>query len=83
MSTKKKSKAQDLSWKPKRPFAERDGGLLMTPEEAADVLGTTERHIWRLIRQGELPKVKIGDKVRVHKDDVAAYVEQQRIPAER
>jgi excisionase family DNA binding protein len=76
MATKRRSK--DLSWRPKRSFAERDGALLLTPGEAADILATKERHIWDLLNRGEIPKTKVGQKVRIHKDDLAAYIKAQR-----
>ena len=81
--TTKRRKAKGGSWNPKLTFAERDGGKLMTPAEVALVLGTNERHVWRLIGQGELPKVKVGPKVRVHVDDLDAYIEKQRVATER
>lgn len=85
MATKRKTrrKAQDLSWSPKRPFTERDGGKVLTPEEVADVLGTKVRHVWDMMNRGDLPKLKIGGKVRVHIEDVEAYIESRRVSPER
>lgn len=80
MATKRR-KTRDMSWKPTRPFAERDGAVLLTPEEAADVLGTKLRHVWDLLNRGDIPKTRVGKKVRVHIDDLDAYIEKQRVTA--
>lgn len=72
--TKSKSRA---SAKPKRTLAER-GGRLMTPEEVADELACTERQVWRLIGNGELRRTRVGKLVRVHRDDLDAYIARQR-----
>jgi excisionase family DNA binding protein len=65
------------SAKPKRPFAERKGRL-MTPEEASDELGVTERMIMRLIYNGELRATHVSKLVRIHVEDLDAYVARQR-----
>jgi excisionase family DNA binding protein len=73
-----KSEPRRASAKPKRPFAERNGAL-MTPEEVADELACTERHVRRLIDEGYLPRARVGKKlVRVHRDDVADFIARQR-----
>jgi excisionase family DNA binding protein len=80
---RKKQRPVNPGWNPKRPFTERDGGKLLTREEVADVLGTTERHIREMIQRGDIPMTKVGPKVRIHKDDVDAYIEAQRVKAVR
>ena len=72
--TTKKSRA---SASPKRPYSEREG-VLLTVAEAADYLGITERHMWRLLWEDEVRKTKVRSLVRVHIDDLNAYIEQQR-----
>jgi excisionase family DNA binding protein len=62
---------------PKKPRAERNGQLL-TKEEVGDELAITVRMVERLIATGELPHVKVGSLVRVHRDDLNAYVQRQR-----
>lgn len=81
----RKRKVKGGSWNPQQSFSERerDGGKLLTRAEVAQVLGTNERHVRRMVERGELPKVKVGPKVRVHIDDVEAYIEAQRVTAER
>jgi excisionase family DNA binding protein len=65
------------STKPKRSYAERNGAF-MTPEEVADELACTERMVRRLIGYGELRSTKVGKLVRVHRNDLDAYISQQR-----
>jgi excisionase family DNA binding protein len=62
---------------PKRPFAERHG-VLLTVGEAADYLGVTERQMWRLLNEDDIRKTKVRGLVRVHIEDVNAYIERQR-----
>ena len=62
---------------PARPYAERQGKLV-TPAEAGDYLGVTERQVWRLLGRGDLPKIKVGGLVRVHVDDLEIYIDAQR-----
>jgi excisionase family DNA binding protein len=69
------------SAKPKRAWGERDGKLL-TPEEAGWYLGCTERQVRRLIAERKLARVKVGKLVRVKIDDLDAYIDAQRVPAE-
>jgi excisionase family DNA binding protein len=62
---------------PKRSFAERNGKL-MTVEEVADELAVTTRMVLRLMDSGELRRTKVGVLRRVHRDDLADYIERQR-----
>jgi excisionase family DNA binding protein len=50
----------------------------MIPAEVADYLGVTERQAWRLIRRGDIPKIRVGGLVRVHVDDLELYIEARR-----
>ena len=77
-ATKQKAtRATRVTADPKRPFSERNGKL-MIPAEAADYLGVTERQVRRLIGRHDLPRVKVGGLVRVHIEDLDAYIDAQR-----
>jgi len=54
---------------------------LLTPEEAAAVLGVTPGTlaIWRCTRRYALSWVKIGRKVRYREDDLATFLNSRRI----
>jgi excisionase family DNA binding protein len=73
-------KQRGVSASPKKSFAER-GGVLMTVAEGGDYLGVTERQMWRLLNTRAIPKTKVGGLVRVHIDDLNAYIESQRVGA--
>ena len=59
------------------PFSER-GGKLLTLDEAANLCGVIPRQMRKLVDTGEIPKIKMGGLVRVHIDDVNAYIDRQR-----
>ena len=65
------------SAKPKKPYAVRRGSFL-TPEEVADELAVTERMVRRMIHDKRLKGTPIGRFVRVHRDDLDAYIVRQR-----
>ena len=52
----------------------------LTTEEVLGYLKTTPRTIYRLIRSGELPAVRIGRQWRFRRADLDAWVERQRSP---
>jgi excisionase family DNA binding protein len=47
-------------------------------DEVAAILGVSARTVRRLIAAGELLACRLGRLVRVHPDDLAAYVNRQR-----
>ena len=54
---------------------------LLSPEEAADVLGCGRSHIYRLIQSGEVRSVKVGRLRRVPSSEVEAYIESLMLAA--
>ena len=54
---------------------------LMTFEEAAERLGTTPRHMRRLVLERRIAYRKLGRYVRFHPDDLADYVAAHRVQA--
>lgn len=59
-----------------------DGGALAEPllsaEQVAELLGVSERYVWRLGRDGELPRVNVGRYVRFDPADLRAFIEQRK-----
>lgn len=55
-----------------------DRHAFLTTEEVLGYLKTTQRTIYRLIRSGELPAVRIGRQWRFRRTDLEAWVERQR-----
>lgn len=73
-----------MSWPPSTPGGRRRGVAdmadapmanpivepLLTYREAGKLLGVTERTIWTLVQQGELPAVRFGRSVRIDPADL-------------
>ena len=55
----------------------KDSGY-MSLEEVADMLGVTYQLIYRLVRSGELPAVRLGKLYRVSQDDLYSYLERSK-----
>ena len=47
-------------------------------DEVAEILGLSTRTVRRLIARGELVACRLGRSVRVHPDDLAAYIDRRR-----
>ena len=54
---------------------------LLTVEQAAERLGTSERFVRRLIAERRITFIKLGRYVRFHPDDLAEYVAAHRVEA--
>jgi excisionase family DNA binding protein len=50
----------------------------MTLEEVADLLGVNYQLIYKLVRTGEMPSLRIGRVYRVTKADFEAYIQKNR-----
>lgn len=50
---------------------------LLTAAEVADQLRVSTMTIYRLIRSGELPAVRVGRNYRVRENDLAVYLDAQ------
>jgi excisionase family DNA binding protein len=50
---------------------------LLTAAEVADQLRVSTMTVYRLIRRGELPAVRVGRNYRVRADDLATYLDGQ------
>lgn len=46
---------------------------------AARLLGVTRRTVWRFIDAGELPATRKGKNIKVHRADIDAYLEANRV----
>jgi excisionase family DNA binding protein len=65
---------RELMTLPSNRTDEDDADRLLTANAAAALLGVTERYVWKLGRQGRLPRVKVGGKyVRFPRAAVLAY----------
>lgn len=56
---------------------------LLTVAEVADLFRVSSMTVYRLIRNGDLPAVRVGRSYRVREDDLQAYLQAQVVdPAE-
>jgi excisionase family DNA binding protein len=56
---------------------------LIDSTEVATRLGTTQRHVRRLVAERRIPFVKVGRLVKFDVAQVEAWVEQNTVPAVR
>ncbi len=54
---------------------------LLTPQEAADRLGTSLRFVRRLVFERRIPFVKVGRHVRIAASDLEAFIAAGRVEA--
>lgn len=52
--------------------------LFLSLEEVAEVLGVNYQLIYKLVRSGELPAVRVGRVFRVAQPDLHAYLEKSK-----
>jgi len=55
---------------------------LMDVDGLAQWLATTTRHVRRLVAEKRVPYVKVGHFVRFDRDDIAVWIEEQKVGAE-
>jgi excisionase family DNA binding protein len=55
---------------------------LLTVAEVAELFRVSSMTVYRLIRGGELPAVRVGRSYRVRDDDLQAYLEAQVVDPE-
>lgn len=54
---------------------------MLTVDEAAKILGTSERHVRDLIYRRSIPYLKIGRLVRLDSQELADWIRERRVPA--
>jgi excisionase family DNA binding protein len=56
---------------------------MLTTEEAAEYLGTTARHVRRLVSDHELSRYKVGGRNRFADVDLDAWLDTRRVEGRR
>jgi len=59
------------------PVGTKSGLLLLTPRQAAERLGISERTLWQLKADGEIPFLRIGRLIRYSLVDLEKWVEDR------
>jgi predicted DNA-binding transcriptional regulator AlpA len=71
-----------IARKAQAPSAPEEPDRLLSAAEAAPMLGTTEDHVWSMMRRGKLPCVVVGKKYKkVPLSAIQAMMHGQPIPA--
>jgi excisionase family DNA binding protein len=55
----------------------------LSPNEYAHLLGLSVSKVYKMLRKGELPHVRIGSAYRIHRDTVKRYVEVATQPPKK
>lgn len=56
---------------------------LMSVKEASEVLAMSRFSVYELVRDGVLPAVRVGRRIRVVKSELDGWIERQRIATEQ
>lgn len=64
----------------KKPDVPLDQRLLVSPAEAAALLGVAYATIYERMNRGELPSFKLGQFRRIKRADLDAWVARQGVP---
>ena len=73
--------------RPERPQAQQQGGAggggldLLSITEVCQELGMGKSWVYRHIQSGEIPSVKLGHNIKVRREDLEGYLENQRYQA--
>ena len=51
---------------------------LLNYKQAGDLLGVTDRTVWKLVNPGQLPAVRVGRSVRIDPRDLRRFIEQAK-----
>jgi excisionase family DNA binding protein len=57
-------------------------GPLLTVAEVADVLRVSNMTVYRLIKGGEIPALRVGKNYRIRQDDLEAYLASGSVAAD-
>ncbi len=63
---------------PERPQAQQGNLELLTITDVCHVLGMGKSWVYRRVRSGEIPSVKLGRNIKVRRQDLETYLEEQR-----
>jgi excisionase family DNA binding protein len=54
---------------------------LLTAREVAEVMRVSTMTVYRLIKAGELPAIRVGKHLRIRRDDVTGYLDRRVVVA--
>ena len=54
---------------------------LLTPREVAEVMRVSTMTVYRLIKAGELPAIRVGKHLRIRSNDVVKFLDERVVSA--
>jgi excisionase family DNA binding protein len=67
----------------REPFAPDFEDRLMTVGEVADTMRVSSMTVYRLIKGGELPALRVGRNYRIRQSDVQRFLAERAVRSER
>src|SRR5215210_8795042 len=58
--------------------SDKPGPALLSLQEVCDRLGMSKSWVYRQLRSGEIPSVKLGHNIKVKREDLQRYLEGHR-----
>ena len=59
------------------------GDDILTIKEVADYLKLTERTLYRLVQEGQVPGFKVGNSWRFKRADIERWIEEQKVRVQK
>jgi excisionase family DNA binding protein len=59
-----------------------EGDLLLTVREVAATMRVSTMTVYRLIKSGELPAIRVGKNYRIRESDVVSYLAERAVRVE-
>ena len=53
-------------------------GMMLTTQQAAELLGSSRQHVVKLLEEGQIPYEKVGTHRRIRIEDVVAYKQRRQ-----
>jgi excisionase family DNA binding protein len=66
---------------PVRPQEEQHGVQLLSIAQLCQELGMGKSWVYRRLRSGDIPSVRLGRSIKVRRQDLEGYLERHRYPA--
>jgi excisionase family DNA binding protein len=57
-------------------------GMMLTTQQAAELLGSSRQHVVKLLEEGQIPYEKVGTHRRIRIEDVVAYKQRRHLTRE-
>src|SRR5919112_1264557 len=71
----------EASLRPQVEEQEQHGVQLLSIAQVCQEIGMGKSWVYRRLRSGELPTIKLGRSIKVRRDELAEYLERHRYPA--